>query len=107
MVCAEAEPAEDLYLIDSGQAEVVAGGQQRRILRSGDSFGEVAMLRHIPQPQTLRALTPLDVLILPRSDVEALEAPSHHADTTVGRDNHGEGLCRVCGPTAASRPGTA
>ena len=102
VVCAAGDPAEGLYLVDSGQAEVLAGGEQRRVLRSGDSFGEVALLRHVAQPETVRALTPLEVSILPRSDVESLEATAPHKVTTVG-DTHGDGLCHVCGPAAAGR----
>ena len=103
VVCAGGDPAEALYLVDSGQAEVLDDGEQRRILRSGDSFGEVA-LRHGPHPETVRALTPLEVLVLPRSDVESLVATTPHK-ITVGRDMHGDGLGHVCGPTAASRSG--
>jgi CRP-like cAMP-binding protein len=103
VVYAKGNPAEALYLVDSGQAEVQDDGEPRRILRSGDSFGEVALLRHVPQPETVRALTPLEVLVLPSSDFESLVAPAPHQVTTVGRDIHGDGLGHVCGPAAASR----
>ena len=103
VVCAEGDPVEAFYLVDSGQAEVLAGGEQRRILRSGDSFGEVALRRHVPQPETVRALTPLEVFILPRSDFESLVATAARKVTAVGGDIDGDGLRHVCGPTAASR----
>jgi len=107
VVCAEGDPADALYLIDLGQAEALAGGEQRRILRSGDSFGELALLRQVPQPETVRALTPLEVFILPRSDVESLVAAAPHKVTTLEEHTDGDGLCHVCGPAAASRSGAA
>ena len=103
VVRAEGEPAEALYLVDSGQAEALAGGEQRRILRSGDAFGEGAVLRRVPYPETLRALTPLDVLIVSRLDIEALQATTPHQVIAVERDVHGDGLRHFCGPAAASR----
>jgi CRP-like cAMP-binding protein len=107
VVCAEVDPAEAFYLITSGQAEVLGGGEQRRTLRSGDSFGEVALLRHVPQPETVRALTPLEVSILPRPDFESLVATATHKVTAIGGDIDGDGLRHPCGPTAASRSGAA
>lgn len=105
VVYTEGDPAEAVYLVDSGQAEVLAAGEQRRILRSGDSFGEVALQRHVPQPETVRALTPLEVLILLRSDVESLVATAPPRVTAVEGDAPGDGVRHVCGPTAASRSG--
>ena len=105
VVFADGEPAEALYLVDSGQAEVLVGGEQRRILRSGDSFGEVAARTHVPQPETVRARTPLQVFILSRSDFESLVA--EHQVAGVGEEIGGERLCHGCGPAPASRSGAA
>ena len=105
VVYAEGDPSEALYLIDSGRAEVLARGAQRRILQSGDAFGEVALLRHVPEPETVRAQTALEVLILPRSDIESLQATMSHHVIAFGRDVHVDGLCHICGPAAASRSG--
>ena len=103
VIYAEGDPAEALYLVDSGQAEVLAGGEQRSIMRSGDALGEFALQRDAPQPGTVRALTPVEVFILPRSDFESLAATAAHKVTAVGREIDGDGLRHVCGPTAASR----
>jgi CRP-like cAMP-binding protein len=89
VVYAEGDPAEALYLVDSGRAEVIAGGERRRILGSGDSFGEAALLSHVPQPEGVRALTPLEVFILPRSDFESLVATAAHKVTDVEGDTDG------------------
>ncbi len=60
------------YLIDSGQAEITIKGRRVRTLGPGDYFGEIALVLDVPRTATVRALTPLDVLKLRRSDFEAL-----------------------------------
>jgi CRP-like cAMP-binding protein len=52
------------------------GGEPRvvRTLGPGEYFGEMALLGRHPRSATTRALTPLDVLVLPGSDFSALTA---------------------------------
>lgn len=65
-----------LYMILSGEAEVVRRKDSTEItvarLSPGQYFGEAALLGGAPRNATVRALTPLDVLTLPRSDFQAL-----------------------------------
>ena len=94
VVVQEGGPADAFYLVDSGQAEALVGGQRRRLLHRGSYFGEVALLRHMPQPETVRALRPLGVFKLQRPDFEALVATSLRKVTTALEDADHDGLPR-------------
>ncbi len=54
------------YLIAGGEAEVVGDGAVIHTLRSGDSFGEIALLRDVPRTTGVRARTALDLYALER-----------------------------------------
>ena len=95
VVCREGDPADAFYLVDSGQAEALVGGQRRSLLHRGSYFGEVALLRHVPQPETVRALTTLGVFKLQRADFEALVATSLHKVTAGLGDADQDGLGRT------------
>jgi len=68
-----------LYLIRSGQADVVATrngeGRVLRQLGPGDYFGEIALLGKATRTATVRAVTPLQLLALRKGDFERLLAP--------------------------------
>jgi NADH dehydrogenase len=72
----EGDVGDSLFMILSGQVEVSKrlGGEPRVIgtLGAGEYFGEMALLGRHPRNATTRALTPLDVLVLPGSDFSAL-----------------------------------
>ncbi len=76
VVFEEGDSADSLYMILSGQVEVVKrfGGDQQvvRSLGPGEYFGEMALLGRHPRSAGTRALTALDVLVLPGSDFAAL-----------------------------------
>ena len=76
VVCREGNPADAFYLVDSGQAEALVSGERHRLLSPGSYFGEVALLLHVAQPETVRALTALDLLKLDRNDFESLVGTS-------------------------------
>jgi ATP-binding cassette subfamily B protein len=67
----EGEPGDKLYFVDRGEVEVAATGptgEERRlaVLRDGDYFGEMALLREAPREATVRARTPSVLLSLDR-----------------------------------------
>jgi CRP-like cAMP-binding protein len=47
------------FLIDSGEAVVTVGGQERRRLGSGDSFGEIALIDEGARSATITAASEL------------------------------------------------
>lgn len=72
----EGDTGDSLFMIISGQVEVLKSydGEQRvvGVLGPGEYFGEMALLGRDPRSATTRALTTLDVLVLPASDFSAL-----------------------------------
>lgn len=70
--------ARTFYVIESGTAEVFAGGHLLRTLGSGQSFGEIALLHGIQRTATVRARTALGLLELDRSQfIWALTGSEH------------------------------
>jgi CRP-like cAMP-binding protein len=81
-----------LYVVISGEAQVVTSDAQgrelvRRVLRAGDSIGEMEFLEELPAPVTVRAQGAVEALKLERSAFTALL--EQHADirTHVGLES--------------------
>ena len=72
----EGDAGDSLLMILSGEVEVVkrVGIEQEQIrtLGPGEYFGEMALLGRQPRSATTRALSALDLLVLPGSDFSAL-----------------------------------
>ncbi|HZO33231.1 MAG TPA: cyclic nucleotide-binding domain-containing protein, partial [Chloroflexota bacterium] len=70
------ELADAFYVIVRGTVEVVReeDGQETALARlgAGDSFGEVGLLQHRRRTATVRAVEPVDVIALGRSDFDLL-----------------------------------
>jgi CPA1 family monovalent cation:H+ antiporter len=60
-----------LYVISSGVAEALTGGQ-RLLLTRGDMFGDAALARDVPPDAEIRALSYCQLLVLERRGVEEL-----------------------------------
>jgi CRP-like cAMP-binding protein len=78
-VIREGEPGQGLFVVLSGQLEVVAGaGRAEAVplarLGTGDICGEMSLLANQPTSATVRALTRATVLFLAREYVERLTA---------------------------------
>ncbi len=83
----EGEPALNFYIIVSGEVEVmridVDSGETRQIavLGPGDFFGEMALIDQRPRSATIRALTPLEVMVMGKnlfSSISHALAPFRH-----------------------------
>ncbi|MCU0488526.1 MAG: SpoIIE family protein phosphatase [Anaerolineales bacterium] len=78
ILCRESDPGDSLYLILSGQVEVIKalGAPEERLLRvinAGDYVGEMSLLeRHGRRTASLRCATPVRLLELTRADFDQL-----------------------------------
>lgn len=74
----EGETGEAFFVIVSGSATATIGGIQVGLLGPGLFFGEMALLDGGPRVATVTAQSPMDLLVLSRSDFDALlkEIPS-------------------------------
>ena len=75
-VVREGELGDCAYLIVDGEVDVSrrSAGRVEHIRRmtTGECFGEIALLANIPRTATVRCLTPVDLLVLPRDQFVAL-----------------------------------
>ncbi|MFO7169735.1 MAG: cyclic nucleotide-binding domain-containing protein, partial [Chloroflexota bacterium] len=72
MIIREGQPGDALYLIESGQVIVEQDGQAIAHLDEGDFFGEMSLLTQKPHNADIRALTPVEVLVLPVAEFNQL-----------------------------------
>ena len=75
------------YVIADGEADVVRDGCLVRTMRSGDAFGEIALLRSTTRTTTVRARTPLRLYALDGRDfvsvISGYRSSSREADALV------------------------
>ena len=75
-VVREGEPGDRFYILLSGMMTVSQEGLgERRMLRPGDSFGEVALAMGIPRTASVRAVTPAVVASCDRETFDELLRP--------------------------------
>ena len=76
MVIREGEPGNRFYIVLSGMLNVSQEGMgERRMLRPGDSFGEVALAMGIPRTASVRAVTPAVVASCDQETFDELLRP--------------------------------
>lgn len=75
------EPGDRFYVIERGEADVLVDGFRVGRLRPGSGFGERALLRDGTRTATVRSVSPLQLLVLPRDDF--LEALTGTADVST------------------------
>jgi CRP-like cAMP-binding protein len=72
----EGEPGDRFYVLISGVAGVSQSSLgERRILRAGEFFGEVALTMHVPRTATVTAMTPCVVASCDASAFDELVRP--------------------------------
>ncbi len=75
-VVREGEPGDRFYVVLSGMLNVSQEGLgDRRLLRPGDSFGEVALAMGIPRTASVRAVTPAVVASCDKATFDELLRP--------------------------------
>jgi len=68
VIIREGEPGDRFYIIAAGRARAAKDGKQLREMDTGDSFGEIALLRRIPRTATVTATSRLEARTLARED---------------------------------------
>jgi MFS family permease len=76
-IFSQGDPGDRFYVIAEGEAEVAVDGEVAQTLASGDSFGEIALLRDVPRTATVAAKG--DVLLYGLERDEFLNAVAGHA----------------------------
>ena len=72
----QGEPGDRFYVVLSGMLNVTQEGLgDRRVLRPGDAFGEVALAMRIPRTASVRAITPAVVASCDQSTFDELLRP--------------------------------
>jgi hypothetical protein len=64
----QGDEGDRFYVIDAGEAELIADGVLVTTIGPGDGFGEIALLRDTVRTTTVRARTPLRLYTLERGD---------------------------------------
>src|SRR3954469_9431205 len=64
----EGEQGEQLYIVLSGQVEVMRSGAPVARLDPGEHFGEMALIRNQPRSASARALGPTQLMVIHRKD---------------------------------------
>lgn len=84
----EGEPGDRLYIVKSGEADVLAHGDGTHdvavaTLGKMDYFGEIALLRDVPRTATVRARGQVELYSLSRADFHALLQRSEELQTSM------------------------
>ena len=75
-VIREGEPGDRFYVLLSGMMAVTQSTLgERRLLRPGDTFGEVALAMHVPRTASVRAVTPSVVASCDQATFDELVRP--------------------------------
>lgn len=68
----EGTGAYEAFIVADGVAEVVIGGEHVRDTTVGEMIGEIGVLRHVPRTATVRATTPMRLLVINPRDMDWL-----------------------------------
>jgi glucose-6-phosphate 1-dehydrogenase len=83
-VVARGDTTAEFYVICRGEAEALgAHGERLGVMRSGECFGEMALLLDRPRAATVRAVTPCDLLVLDREDFRRILADHPQAEADL------------------------
>jgi MFS family permease len=88
VIVRQGEHGDRLYIIKSGEAEVVVKGNREQevaleTLAKMDYFGEIALLRDVPRTATVKARGPVELYSLSRDDFQSLLQRSEELKATM------------------------
>jgi MFS family permease len=84
VIVRDGEPGERFYMITDGRVRVYKDGKELRQMGTGESFGEIALLRMVPRTATVIAMSGLQARTLTRA--EFLCAVTGNAESADGAD---------------------
>ena len=84
VIIQDGQPGERFYMIAAGRARVCKDGKELRQMGTGESFGEIALLRQVPRTATVIAVTSLQARTLTRE--EFLAAVTGNAASAEGAE---------------------
>ncbi len=64
-VVRQGEPADDLWVVRSGDLEVLVDGHRVNMVGAAGWFGEIGLVDRVPRTATVRSLTPVTLLRIP------------------------------------------
>jgi hypothetical protein len=79
VIIREGEPGDRFYIIAAGQVSAAKEGHQLREMGTGDSFGEIALLRRIPRTATVTAVSRVETRFLAREEFLAAAGGSQES----------------------------
>jgi CRP-like cAMP-binding protein len=68
----QGRPGLECFVIVEGQAAVEIGGERKAVLGPGEMVGEMALIDHRPRSATVRALTPMKLLVFDSKRFKAM-----------------------------------
>ena len=97
LLFSQGDAGDRFYVVADGRLEVVADGQRRAVLREGEGFGEIALVRECPRTATVRALEQGQLLALDREPFLDTVVKHPRAGQAAGRivNLHLEGSIRM------------
>lgn len=64
ILCREGESGREFFVVMQGEAEVTKGRKHVATCRSGEFFGEIALIEDIPRTATVTAKTPIRFFVI-------------------------------------------
>jgi CRP/FNR family transcriptional regulator, cyclic AMP receptor protein len=88
MLCREGDIGRALFLVESGEVEVVRktpDGLMRRVavLKSGDYFGEMSLIDEQPRTASVVAMEPVRAYLLYKTEIEKLSREAPHIASAI------------------------
>jgi NADH dehydrogenase len=81
----QGDVGDNMFVVRSGEVEVLRGGQRIAVLREGEYFGEMALASDEPRSATVRAVKPSNLLAISKADFKKLLGTFPELSGEIGR----------------------